>query len=65
MWEKFVVVDAKESIKVRKKSTNLLSEFEMIKLRPREMKWPAPSDMAGWSVAGLWQAYLFAPRPRL
>lgn len=47
MWEKFLVVHSRESIKARKnKSTNPLSSFEMMKLRPRGIKWPAQGDIA-------------------
>lgn len=41
MWEKCLVAEAKESIKAKKKSPDPLSSFEMMKLRPTEIKRPA------------------------
>lgn len=40
MWEKFLVVAR------RKKLTKPLSSFAMMKLRLREIKWPASGNIA-------------------
>lgn len=46
------MAEAKQSIKAKKKSPNPLSSFEMMRLRPREIKWSAYGDTASRSTTG-------------